>query len=123
MIRSLGLLLAPGATGSVSAQPSDVQGPSEALPRQSAVVLSNGVRHAVFTSKDGLSSVTVGKGERIGPFAVTAITVGRVQLVGPQGAHTISPTPHADVRASLASQVADRLSNMARRQAEADNDK
>ena len=123
MNRSLGLLLALGAIGPVSAQPSDVQGPSEALPRLSAVVVGNGVRHAVFTSVDGLSSVTVGEGERIGPFAVTSITVGRVQLVGPQGAYTISPTPHADVRASLASQVADRLGDTARRQAEADNDK
>lgn len=67
--------------------------------------------------------MTVGEGERIGPFAVAAITVGLVQLVGPHGAYTISPTPHADVRASLASQLAAQLSDDVRRQAEADNDK
>ena len=123
MIRSLVLLVALAGVGPVSAQLPSVQGPPEAPPRLSAIVVGNGVRHAVFTSGDGLSSVTVGDGERIGPFAVTAITVGQVQLVGPQGAYTISPTPHADVRASLAFQMAARLDDIARRQAEADNDK
>ena len=82
-----------------------------------------GARRAIFADVDGLPSVTVEEGEKVGPYKVTGIAAGVVRLAGPEGEYTISPGTDAGLRARWTNPVPPSLADAARHQAEADNDK
>ena len=92
------------------------------LPRLAGVVIGNGQRQAIFVAPDGtFDSVT--EGEQVGAYAVTAITIGSVQLRGPSGTYTLHPTPAVATQVDVAARLPDWPSPDAQQQAGMDNNK
>jgi len=83
---------------------SEPPGPAEPAqpPRLAGVIVMQGVRRAMFAATDGRQLGAVAEGGHLGPFTVTAITAGEVQLSGPAGAYTLRPSFDAGLRSRFA---------------------
>jgi len=76
------------------------------LPRLAGLVITGHARRAIFASLDGQRPVVVSEGGQLGPFTVTAIQPGEVELTGPAGAHRLRPLSDAGLRSQFASKAA-----------------
>jgi len=93
-------LFAPGRT---PARPERAPSPPPATPpRLAGLIVTGDERRAIFASAKGERPVVVGAGGRLGPFTVTAIDAGTVELAGPDGVRTLRPATDADLRSRFA---------------------
>jgi hypothetical protein len=76
-------------------RPFDQAAPSggdAALPRLSGIVMTPEGRSAIFTPAGGGKLIVVEEGGRIGGYVVQTISFGEVELVGPDGSHSLNLT-------------------------------
>jgi hypothetical protein len=66
--------------------------PGEGLPRLTGIAVSPSGRSAIFAGAAAGKPIVVGEGGSVGGYTVRAIAPGRVQVVGPGGERTLSPS-------------------------------
>ncbi|MDD2704428.1 MAG: hypothetical protein PHU07_03725 [Acidocella sp.] len=71
-------------------RPVQEAGANTALPRLSAIIVTDGVRSAIF-SATGQKPQVVGEGGEIGGYRIEAIAPDEVKLAGPGGLLTLHP--------------------------------
>ena len=97
--------------------------PSATPPRLTGLVIAPGERRAIFAGSDGHRAIVVGEGGAVGPFTVTSIKRGEVELAGPLGVQRLRLSSDVGLRsqsAQRASVIA--LIDPAQREAETESD-
>jgi len=71
-------------------------------PRLAGLVITQGMRRAIFAAPDGQKPSVAAEGDQLGPFTVTAIKASEALLTGPSGLYTLHPSSDAGVRSQVA---------------------
>lgn len=80
--------------------------PAAAIPpRLTALIIAAGERRAIFAGPDGQRPFVVGEGGKVGPFTVTSIRPGEIELAGPAGVHRLHLAADAGLRSQFAYQI------------------
>ncbi len=74
-------------------------------PRLTGLVIADGERRAIFAGLDGQRPSVVGEGGKVGPFTITSIRPGEIELAGPAGVHRLHLASDAGVRSQFAYRI------------------